>query len=252
MSRRLYALHRWFAAFAFLQFAVWTTTGLFFALTPEERVGGAPVKHAHEAPLGTAAGAVTPAAAVACFAAMGITDPHRLELRSSPAGLFYVARTPDRVARIDARSCAAAPVERAEAEATARRDQPGEPAVREAVLIEKAPVEYRTKPVPAWRVELADADATAVYVDARTGDVTARRNGTWRTFDFFYGLHIMQYQTREGLNNPLLVAAASLAAFTVLSGIVLWGMRLARWLRKPREPSPRPAPAPPAAGEGSN
>jgi hypothetical protein len=234
MSRRLYAAHRWVAALAFLQLAVWSTSGLLFALLPEDRVRGAQVPHAHEAPLGASVDVVTPSAAAACLAASGTGELHRLELRATPAGLFYVGRSRDGVARLDARTCKAAPVGREEAEATARRDQPGEPAVHAAELVEKAPVEYRGKPVPAWRVELADADATAVYVDARTGDVTARRTGTWRTFDFLYGIHIMRWETREGLNHPLLIGAAALAVITVFSGLMLWIVRFARWISKVR------------------
>jgi uncharacterized iron-regulated membrane protein len=234
MSRRLYAAHRWVAALAFLQLVVWSVSGLLFALIPEAKVRGAQVPHAHEAPLGAGADAVAPAAAVACFAAAGTPDLHRLELRATPAGLFYVGRSRDGVARLDARTCKAAPVGREEAEATARRDQPGEPSVRSADLLEKAPVEYRGRPVPAWRVELSDEAETVVYVDARTGDVTARRTGAWRTFDFLYGIHVMRYETREGLNHPLLIGAGALAVLTIASGFVLWILRLARWLGKRR------------------
>lgn len=233
MSRRLYAAHRWVAAITFLQFAVWTLSGLIFAALPEESVAGTPVAHAHEAPL-AAADVVSPAAAAACFAALGMPELHRLELRATPAGLFYLGRSQGGVQRLDARTCKAAPVGREEAEAAARRDQPGAPAVRSAELIQEAPIEYRTRPLPAWRVELSDAAETNVYVDARSGDVTARRNGTWRKFDFFYSLHIMQYRTREGIHHPLLILAASLALLTVWSGLVLWVVRFFRWWKSRR------------------
>jgi hypothetical protein len=232
MSRRLYALHRWLSAIAFLQLVVWTMTGLFFAVVPMSRVHGEHVEGAHELPIGPGPGALSPTSAMACFAAMGISEVSRLELRALPAGLFYIARRHDGAARIDARTGAYAPVEQAEAESTARRDQPGDLVVRSAERIEKAGVEYRGKPLPAWRVALADEAGTVVYVDARTGEITARRNDTWRTYDFLWSLHIMSYDTREGFNHPLIIGAASLAVLTVLSGIVLWGIRLARWVRR--------------------
>ena len=85
---------------------------------------------------------------------------------------------------------------------------------------------------PCWRVDLSDAAETHVYVDARTGEVTARRNGTWRIYDFLWGLHIMDYREHDDFRHPLLVAAAGLAVVTALSGLLLWAMRLVRRWRR--------------------
>ena len=238
MTRTLYAIHRWISALALIQLAVWTVTGLLFAAIRIEEVHGEHVDGAHEIPIGQGPGALSPATAVACLAAAGMPDASRIELRASHAGLFYVGRAGTRSARIDARSCAAAPVGRGEAEEVARRDQPGRPAVRAAELLEaEAGVEYRSKPLPAWRVDLADEGETSVYVDARTGEVTARRNRTWRTFDFLWSLHIMSYETREGFNHPLILIASSLAVLTVASGVAVWILRAARWIRRRRAPA---------------
>lgn len=233
--RRLYTLHRWLSAVAFLQLAVWTGTGLFFAAVSMDSVHGAHVEGAHERPIGPAPGALTAASALACFAAEGM-DASRLELRAMHAGLFYVARSHDAVLRLDARTCAPAPVGQEEAELTAQRDQPGATPVKSTERIEKADVEYRGKPLPAWRVALANEASTVVYVDARTGEVTARRNDLWRVYDFLWSLHIMNYGSREGFHHPLLIGAASLAVVTVMSGLALWALRVTRWVRKRRLP----------------
>ncbi len=232
MSRRLYAAHRILAAVAFFQLAVWSISGFLFAVLPEASVRGAQVPKAHDAPLLTAADVMPPALALKCFQENGLSEVFRIELRGMPHGTYYLGRGKEGVLRINSTTCKPAPVDSIEAEAASRRDQPGAPAVRAVSLIEKAPIEYRGKPLPAYRVEMADAAETVVYVDAKTGDVTARRTGTWRTFDFLYGLHIMSYETRDGLNNPLLVAAAGLAVLTVVSGIALWAMRIFRWVRR--------------------
>ncbi|HYU15827.1 MAG TPA: PepSY domain-containing protein, partial [Candidatus Acidoferrum sp.] len=89
--------------------------------------------------------------------------------------------------------------------------------------------EYRDKPLPAWQVRLRDRPGTVVYVDAITGDVTARRNDIWRWYDFLWSLHIMDYRGRDDFNHPLLIGAALLAVLTVLSGLTLWFIRLVRW-----------------------
>ena len=140
--------------------------------------------------------------------------------------------------RVDARSGELAPVSRAEAELIARRDQLDSPAAREITLVEGTPpLEYRDCEhaectLPAYRVALADAAGTIVYVDAATGDVTARRNDRWRFYDFFWSLHIMDYRAREDFNHWLIRGAGLLAVATVLSGIVLLTIRATRWVRR--------------------
>ena len=88
--------------------------------------------------------------------------------------------------------------------------------------MEAAPLEYRGRPLPAWRVELADGRDTRVYLDAATGAVTARRNGLWRTYDLLFGLHIMDYGGREDFNTPLLAGSALVGLATAGSGLLLW------------------------------
>lgn len=235
----MYALHRWISALALLQLAAWSVSGLYFAVVPIEPVRGTGVEGAHEEPISVAPGAVTPATALACFAAAGQPTVSRLELRASSPGLHYIGRAGHHAMRLDARNCAPAPVLREEAERIALRDQPPGRSVVSAELVERDPlVEYRGKPLPAWRVEL-DEDAIAIYVDARIGDVTARRNGTWRTYDFLWSLHIMDYGKRESFNHALLIAAAAMAVLTSASGAALWIVRLwRRFSRSPRASSP--------------
>jgi len=68
-------------------------------------------------------------------------------------------------------------------------------------------------------------------VDGVTGEVTARRNDTWRVYDFLWGLHIMDYRGREDFRHELLIVAAVVAVLTATSGLVLWIVRAARALR---------------------
>ncbi len=83
-----------------------------------------------------------------------------------------------------------------DAEAVARRAWRGKGRPHVAVeRIERASPEYRGT-LPAWRVAFSDADSTRVFVAADTGRIAAVRTGTWRLYDFFWGLHIM------GLEEP--------------------------------------------------
>ena len=239
MNRRLYAIHRWISALAFVQFAIWSLSGAFFAIAPLARVRGQPLDHAHELPIPVGAPILGPRDALEHAAKSGLTAPSELLLRATPAGIFYVVRGDGRAIRLDAGTGATAPVSGAEAEETARRDQPGRPAVLVSSLIASdAHIEYRGKPLPAWRVALADGAGTIVYVNAITGEVTARRNDVWRVYDFLWSLHIMKYRSRDNTNHPLLIGAALVALLTVGSGAILWTIRFARWVGLRRAPRP--------------
>ena len=103
------------------------------------------------------------------------------------------------------------------------------------MLVERdPPIEYRDHALPAWRVRLGDEAGTVVWVDARTAQITARRNDLWRWYDFLWSLHIMDWRERESFHHPLLIIAAALAAIAVASGTTLWIVRLARRLRRSR------------------
>ncbi|MFO0739609.1 MAG: PepSY domain-containing protein [Labilithrix sp.] len=228
MNRRLYAIHRWLSAIALVQLAIWVASGLFFAVIPDKQLKGAPVAAAHAAPISPTDELVPPSTIVA---KLGRVD--KIELVGTPEGPFYRAKVGDRRHRYDARSGEERPVSETEAQRVASRDQPGDRRALTTTLIERDPhIEYRGKPLPAWRVVLDDGAGTAIYVDAVTGEVTARRNDVWRIYDFLWGLHLMDYGQRDTRNHPLLAASAILGLLTVVSGAVLWIVRAVRWLRR--------------------
>jgi hypothetical protein len=235
MNRLLYFLHKWISAAAFVQLAIWTVSGSVFAWVSQESIRSSPVEGAHRGVLAEPP-AVSIARAIEVAAAAGAVD--HVELRGTPTGAYYVVHGAAATLRVDTRSGELAPVSRAEAELIARRDQPGSPPVREITLVEASPpLEYRDCEhaectLPAYRVALADAAGTAIYVDAATGDVTARRNDRWRLYDFFWSLHIMDYRAREDFNHWLIRGAGLLAVATVVSGIAVLLLRATRWMRR--------------------
>ena len=66
-----------------------------------------------------------------------------------------------------------------------------------------------------------DPDGTRIYVSPETGRVLARRNDYWRVFDFFWMLHIMDYDEREDFNHPLLIIVTLASTLFVLTGVAL-------------------------------
>ena len=96
--------------------------------------------------------------------------------------------------------------------------------------VEQDSTEYRGA-LPAWRATFADDDATRIYVAADTGRLTSVRIGTWRLYDFFWGLHIMDWTEHERFNTPWLNAFAAGGLVFAVSGAILLFMR---WPIRPR------------------
>ncbi len=56
---------------------------------------------------------------------------------------------------------------------------------------------------------------------SQTGEVLYHRDKTWRLFDVFWMLHIMDYTGRKNFNNPLVVTAAIGGLWLALTSIWL-------------------------------
>jgi hypothetical protein len=222
--KRLYAIHRWIAGLAALQLLVWAGSGLFFAVAPMDRVKGED-RIERRPPETIVVDRLAPVPRID-----GVVE---VSLKVIGGRALYSVRARDSRVAFDAISGARVTIDAAFAEAIARTDQRGQPRARSVERIETAPVEYRGKPVPAWRVELDDDRHTVIYVDAHSGEVTARRNDLWRAFDFAFGLHVMSYQARDGSGNALLAAFAALGLLTAISGAALWGLRIRKRWRAP-------------------
>ncbi|MFD2427107.1 PepSY domain-containing protein [Sphingobium scionense] len=78
---------------------------------------------------------------------------------------------------------------------------------------------------------LPDREATRVYVAQNSGRIVAVRNGTWRLYDFFWALHIMDWKNHENFNTPWLMAFAAGGLALAIAGSALLYLR---WPRKRR------------------
>lgn len=112
------------------------------------------------------------------------------------------------------------PLPRETAVEIAKRDFVGKGDVEKVEWLTEAPGEYR-RGLPVWRVTFSDPIETRIYVSPQTGDVLARRNAIWRVYDFFWMLHIMDYEERENFNNPLLIAFATTGLVFAATGLYL-------------------------------
>ena len=226
-QRTTRAFHRWLGLVTGVQLLFWCAGGFVFSTHDIEWVRG---NHGRDksppATLPAAGVAASPAEAIA---ASGLAGVHEVTLTTLLDKPIYRLVGQGGSALVDAASGEAFVIDEAQARQIAQADRSKKPEVTQAVLIiGDAPTEFRGRDLPAWRVELADADNTHVYINQSTGAIAARRNDAWRRFDFFWMLHTMDYSGRDDFNTPWLVGFSVLGLLSVGSGWTIWLFRLVR------------------------
>ena len=87
----------------------------------------------------------------------------------------------------------------------------------------------------AWQVRFDDDLSTRLYFDVRSGEFLTVRNEAWVVYDFFWRLHVMDYEGGEDFNNSLLRAASIAAVALLATGLTLMVLALRRaWRRRRR------------------
>ena len=222
-------IHKWIALIVGIQIMLWIAGGLVMSAIPIETVRGEhkisptgpseidtteilSLNHATELLKIDAISSAT-LGQVLDKPVWRIQDP-------SGANLIVDARSGE---RLD-------PLSEALAREIAEADYSGKGTVSSLEFVASPPSEYG-RPGPVWRIQFDDGDATTLYIDPQSAEVTARRSSTWRFYDFFWKLHVMDYDDGHDHNHPLLITASGAAVFVALSGLILLIIKMRRtWL----------------------
>ena len=84
--------------------------------------------------------------------------------------------------------------------------------------------EYRGRELPLYQVLSLNKDQKSinVYVNPYSGKIVAIRSLQWKIWDLMWGFHIMDWQTRDNINNFLLKVFSILALISSISGVLLF------------------------------
>lgn len=214
LTRRV---HKWLAAFVGIQALIWTVTGMYMVAVHIDYIHGDHLVRSEPSEPRRLGGLVTPASVVSSF-------PHAREVRLATLldRPVWRVETKDGAFVVDARSGArVAPLTEGEVREVARRIYTGEPDIVSASLLTRAPIEMQTRKPPYWRVEFAGWNRPTFYISPTTGELISRRHNLWRIFDVAWMLHIMDYDERSDVNNPLLRVATWSAVLLALAGALL-------------------------------
>ncbi len=223
MSLRLVSrLHRLLALVIGVQVLFWTASGLFFTLYPIEVVRGEHLiarAEAMEIPKGAAV--LSPAEAAG--------GPfHEATLRRFLGVMVYEIETAAGRGLVDAETGdRISPIGEALARAVVEAAWVGEGALVAIERVDEPPREYG-RPGPVWRAEFEGPDRATLYVDASTGELRVVRTPVWRLFDLLWGLHIMDWTSRETFTTWWMKTFSAGALVLTLAGFGLLGWRARR------------------------
>ena len=225
-------IHKWIALIIGIQILLWILGGFVFSVLEIEKVRGEhkaaewtiqPFDPANIVPLQSAAenAGITAIKEAELGTMMG-----RPVWRISVAGSDHGGH--DHVMTLDGRTGRVlSPISEALATQIAKADYIGKGEFVSIEFIEDPPDEY-PHPGAAWVAQFDDRDKTTLYINPDSAEVKSRRSQTWRVFDFFWKLHVMDYDDGESFNHPLLISAAFIALFVALSGLVLLFIKMRR------------------------
>lgn len=211
--------HVWLGWLIGVPLIIWTASGLLMVAQPIETVRGNHLRS--EQP---ALDPIMPVPPV-----LEGRQAKSLTLQQNMQGPFWVIAYADGGKR---RADAATgellpPVNAADASALAISARSDDAAIQsvDKFTADKTPLDLR-RDRPSWQV--AFEDDARFYIDADTGELLAVRTKFWRVFDFMWGLHIMDLQTREDTNHPILIGSAAIALLGSILGFVMLFTRSSR------------------------
>ena len=223
-------IHKWVGLILGLQFLLWALSGSVMALLDKDKVGGHGSGMSH---------ASLPAGEYFDVAGLPRGEPvNGVILRDLGARPVYEVHSAKGVRLIDATTGKDIRVD----EATAREvaSMMNEAPIRKVSVIAKPNLEARDHDGAMWRVDFADAENSSAYVSLDTARFLVMRGDTWRTWDFFWMLHNMDYINRSSFNHPLIIFVAFGVLWLSGTGFYLLFKSFSRadfrWLRRRRRP----------------
>ena len=218
-------VHKWIALIIGIQILLWISGGLVMSVIPIEQVRGehkvTPRQELTASPPSLisleAASEVSGLSDITGARLDWLLDTPVWHLTGTEATSIVNAETGDLIS----------PIGETIVREIADADYSGDAELVELTLLETSPSEYR-RPAPVWRAKFNDLDRTTLYIDPKTAAVTARRSSTWRFYDFFWKLHVMDYDDGADFNHPLIITAAAVAILVAISGLILLIIKMRR------------------------
>jgi uncharacterized iron-regulated membrane protein len=234
VARTVALIHKWLGLIVAIQLVIWTATGLFMASFHLRDVRGEKLVHPAEH-LGSVDMRKVKLSSTDALNAVAEDRPFLVQLKLLAGQPVYEIRAEIGVFLVSAETGSViSPLSEDLARNIAQSVWAGAGSLKSMEHLDKAPKESGLAG-EAWAAHFEGQDHPTLYVATVNGQVSPPRTDLWRTYDFFYGMHLMDYVDHENANNIWTIALAVFAFSTVLFGIVLLIHRFTRGVLRPKE-----------------
>lgn len=212
-------LHKWLSLLIGLQFLIWVGSGLGMNLMDFDAAAGA---HTRAKPLEMQQHLSAPNASFQNILKQYSDTPVKeLRLMRWQDRYIYRVQTADKRYIHSAVDGSQMEIDANTAQKLAQASYTGAGTLVEQKFINSFNTETRHYKGPSWAHRYNDEADTTVYISAEDGRLLAHRNNEWRRFDFFWMLHIMDFDRREDINNGLVIGFAFGSLWLALTGLIL-------------------------------
>ncbi|MFT5316740.1 MAG: putative membrane protein YkoI, partial [Candidatus Krumholzibacteriia bacterium] len=207
LNKFMFSTHQGVGLLVGIQVFLWISSGFVMSVVPIEKVRGEDwVSESKPVAVSTSVALLSPAEITSQANIENYTSASLKTWLGSP--VYRINTNGDSHLFDAATGKLLSPITADQARAVAQQDYAGPGTIADVTLWDEEIIELRGRKLPIWRVDFDDSRNSTVYVSQETGDVATRRNKIWRIFDFFWMLHIMDYNNRDDFNHPLLITAA--------------------------------------------
>ena len=219
MQRSIRVLHKYFSLIVSIQLLLWTVSGIFFAFNKIELIRGEGYLLSNDdTSLFKSPEFIVQSSDV-------VTVMKRLDKT------VFIIKDNDGVKYLDFRGEELAKLTPKESYEIVRNMTTLTPKTIYEINQDVAGSEYRGRLLPLYRITSYDKNDKEinVYINPFSGKIEAIRTFSWRIWDFLWGLHIIDWNDRDNINNIFLQIFTLLALVSSITGIILFF----RTLKKP-------------------
>ena len=204
--------HKYLSFFISLQLFLWTISGIYFAFNKIELVRGEQYRLTESFPVN--------------FNEVNFSrsDVYQIKAIKRLDEIIFVVNASKGTEYLNALGNPVSKLNKSEVFEIVSSSSTLEPIDLEEITESSKGSEFRGRDLPLYKViSLNDKNKKInLYLNVFSGEITAVRSLQWRIWDLMWGFHIMDWQTRDRINNIFLKIFSILALVSSISGILLF------------------------------
>ena len=204
--------HKYLSFFISVQLFLWTVSGIYFAFNKIELVRGEQYRLTESFPINFNE------------VKFSRSDVQQVEAVNRLGEIIFVVSSRMGIEYLDAFGSPVNKLNKNEVFEIVSSSSTLKPIDLEEITETSKGSEFRGRNLPLYKVtSLNDKDKKInLYLNVFSGEITAVRSLQWRIWDLMWGFHIMDWQTRDKINNIFLKIFSILALVSSISGIMLF------------------------------